>query len=71
MFQFFGAVFASKGYLFKNILNLPITNGKVSSKIHDKRDYFILLIVNFLFLDGDVPLSPSHGVSISKLIHFI
>ena len=43
-------------------LNLSITNGIVSSKIYDKRDYFNFEIVNFPFLDGDVPRSPSYGV---------
>ena len=51
-------------------LNLSITNGKVSSKIYDKRDDFNFEIVNFPFLDGDVPRSPSYGVFISKLIRF-
>ena len=36
-------------------LNLSITNGIVSSKIYDKRDEFNFEIVNFPFLDGDVP----------------
>ena len=40
-------------------LNLSITNGIVSSKIYDKRDDFNFEIVNFPFLDGDVPCSPS------------
>ena len=43
-------------------LNLSITNGIVSSKIYDKRDDFNFEIVNFPFLDGDVPRSPSYGV---------
>ena len=51
-------------------LNLSITNGIVSSKIYDKRDDFNFEIVNFLFLDGDVPRSPSYGVHISQLISF-
>ena len=38
------------------------TNGIVSSKIYDKRDDFNSEIVNFPFLDGDVPRSPSYGV---------
>ena len=50
-------------------LNLSITNGIVSSKIHHKRDDFNFEIVNFPFLDGDVPHSP-YGVYISQLIHF-
>ena len=44
-------------------LNLSIANGIVSSKIYDKRDDFNFEIANFPFLDGDVPRSPSYGVS--------
>ena len=51
-------------------LNLSITNGIVSSKIYDKRDDFNFEIVNFPFLDGDVPRSPSYGVYIYQLIRF-
>ena len=51
-------------------LNLSITNGIVSSKIYDKRDDFNFEIVNFPFLNGDVPRSPSCGVYISQLIRF-
>ena len=36
-------------------LNLCISNGTVSTKIYDKRDDFDFDIVNFPFLDGDVP----------------
>ena len=50
--------------------NLSKTNGIVSSKIYDKRDDFNFEIVNFPFLDGDVPRSPSYGVYISQLIRF-
>ena len=51
-------------------MNLPITNGIVYSKIYDKRDDFNFEIVNFPFLDGDVPRSPSYGVYMSQLICF-
>ena len=51
-------------------MNLSLTNGIVSSKIYDKRDDFNFEIVNFPFLDGDVPCSPSYGVYISQLICF-
>ena len=51
-------------------LNLSISNDIVSSKIYDKRDDFNFEIVNFLFLDGDFPGSPSYGVYISQLIRF-
>ena len=36
-------------------LHLSVANGFVSSKIYDKRDDFDFDIVNFPFLDGDVP----------------
>ena len=51
-------------------LNLSITSGIASFKIYDKRNYFNFEIVNFPFLDGDVPSSPSYGVYISQLIRF-
>ena len=34
-------------------------NGIVSSKMYDKRDDFNFGIINFPFLGGDVPRSPS------------
>ena len=37
-------------------LNLSITNGIVSSKFYDNRDDFNFEIVNFPFLDGDIPM---------------
>ena len=51
-------------------LHLSITNDIVSTKIYDKRDDFDFEIVNFPFLDGDVPRSTSYGVYISQLIRF-
>ena len=51
-------------------LNLSIANGIVSFKIYDKQDDFNFEIVNFPFLDGDVPRSPSYSVYISQLIRF-
>ena len=51
-------------------LHLSISNGIVSSKIYDNRDDFNFDIVNFPFLDGDVPRRPSYGVYIFQLIRF-
>ena len=51
-------------------LHLSISNGFVSPKIYDKRDDFDFDLVNFHFLDGDVPRSISYGVYISQLICF-
>ena len=47
-----------------------ISDGFVQTKIYDKRDDFDFDIVNFPFLDGDVPRSTSYGVYISQLIRF-
>ena len=51
-------------------MHLSISNDIVSTKIYDKRDDFDFEIVNFTFLDGDVPRSTSYGVHISQLIRF-
>ena len=51
-------------------LNLSISNGIVSSKIYDKWDVFNFEIVNFPFLDDDVPRSPFYSIYISQLIGF-
>ena len=51
-------------------LHLSISNDIVSTKIYDKRDDFDFEIVNFPFLDGDVPRSTSYGVYISQLIRY-
>ena len=51
-------------------LHLSISGGFVKTKTFDKRDDFDFDIVNFPFLDGDVPRSTSYGVYISQLIRF-
>ena len=51
-------------------LHLSISDGFIKTKIFDKRDDFDFGIVNFPFLDGDVPRSTSYGVYISQLIRF-
>ena len=51
-------------------LHLSISNDMVSTKIYDKRGDFDFEIVNFPFLDGDVPRSTSYGVYISQRIRF-
>ena len=46
-------------------LKSSITNGIIFSKTYFKRGEFYFRLVNFLFLDGDVPHSPSYGEYIS------
>ena len=55
--SFFGFTFIYIGFFFK-------------IKIYDIRDAFDFDVVNFPFLDGDVPRSTSYGVYISQLIRF-
>ena len=52
-------------------LNLSISNGTVSTKIYDKRDDFDFDIVNFPFLDGDVPrrtTDPNNPTTATKML---
>ena len=49
-------------------LHLSVANGFVSSKIYDKRDDFDFDIVNFPFLDGDVPRRASYCDSFRNLL---
>ena len=50
-------------------LHLTISDGFVSSKIYDKRDdNFDFDIVNFSFLEGDIPRATSYEVHISPLV---
>ena len=51
-------------------LHLSNSDGFVSSKIYDNSDNFDFDIVNFPFLDGNVPRRPSYGIYISQLIRF-
>ena len=50
-------------------LHLSILDGFFKTKNYDKRDGSGFDIVNFPFLDGDVPRPASFGVYISQLIH--
>ena len=51
-------------------LHLSDLDGFVSFKLCGKRDDFGFDIVNFPFLDGDVPRTTSYGVYISQQIRF-
>ena len=43
-------------------------NGTVSTKIYDKRGDFVLDMVSFPFLDGDVPRAPYIGYTYLNLL---
>ena len=50
--------------------HLSISNDIVSTKMYDKRDDDDFEIVNFPFLDGNVPRSTSYVDYLSQLIRF-
>ena len=52
------------------ILSIFASSDIVSTKLNDTRDDFDFEIVNFPFLEGDVPRSTSYGVNMSQLIRF-
>ena len=45
-------------------------NGQMYTKLYDKRDDFNFPIVNFPFMDSNIPASPAYGVYISQLIRY-
>ena len=38
--------------------------------VYHKKDDFSFMIINFLFLDGDVPYAPSYYSGISQIVRF-
>ena len=51
-------------------LRLSVSDDIVSAGVCDRRGDFYFEIVNFSFLDGDVPRSTSYGIYISQVIRF-
>ena len=51
-------------------IRLELDNEKLYTKLYDKRDDFNFTIVNFPFLDSNIPASPAYGVYISQLIRY-
>ncbi len=45
-------------------------NDKLKSKIYDKWDEFSFHIVNYPFLDSNIPNRPAYGVYVSRLVCF-
>ena len=60
---------ANKSYHLADYLDLTFiidSGGKLSTRLHDKRDDFDFHIVNFPFLSSNIPSGPSYGVYISQ-----
>jgi hypothetical protein len=51
-------------------LHLTINNNMIKTSLYDKRDDFNFEIVNFPFLDGNIPKGPSYGIYISQLVRY-
>ena len=49
---------------------LYIDNGKLTTRLYDKRDDFDFPIVNFPFLSSNIPSAPAYGVYVSQLIRY-
>ena len=51
-------------------LNIGEGNGTVRISVYDKREDFNFKIVNFPYLDSDIPRNPEYGVYISQLVRY-
>ena len=45
-------------------------NGKLTTRLYDKRDDFNFPIVNFPFLSSNIPSAPAYSIYVSQLIHY-
>ena len=46
------------------------SEGRIRTKLYDKRDDFNFPIVNFPFICSNIPTVPAYGVYISQLIRY-
>ena len=51
-------------------LNIKVIGNDIHTSVYDKRDDFGFPIVNFPWLNGDVPRLQSYGIYISQLVRF-
>ena len=51
-------------------LNIGEGNGTVRISVYDKREEFNFKIVNFPYLDSNIPRNPAYGVYISQLVRY-
>ena len=51
-------------------LGQAVIGSDIHTSVYDKSDDFGFPIVNFPWLSGDVPRSPSYGFYISQLVRF-
>lgn len=49
-------------------ISITIRENRYETAVYDKRDDFNFHIVNFPFLDSNIPVKPAYGVYISQLV---
>ena len=49
---------------------LNIDDGKLITRLYDKRDDFNFPIVNFPFMSSNIPSAPAYGVYVSQLVRY-
>ena len=47
---------------------ISIMNKRFCTSVYDKRDSFSFHIVNFPFLNSNIPVTPAYGIYISQLV---
>lgn len=52
-------------------LDISVFQGKLKTKIYDKKEDVCSLLLTFPFSDCDVPLGITYGVYISQLVHVV
>ena len=61
---------SSRSASYLDILLQIADNNSLCTKLYDKRDDFNFAIVNFPFLDSNIPATPAYGVYVSQLIRY-
>ena len=61
---------STKSSSYLDLLISIEADGALHTKLYDKRDDFNFPIVNFPFLDSNIPASPAYGIYISQLIRY-
>ena len=51
------------------LININV-NDELTTKLYDKRDAFGFDIVNFPYLDSNIPTGPAYGVYVSQLVRY-
>ena len=50
--------------------DLELKDGELKCRVYDKRDDFNFNIVNYPFMESNIPINPAYGVYVSRLIAF-